>query len=99
MNTHETLLSLKKGPNSSNVAMSMDIENIMLRDISQRERNMLCVNLHVETPILIQTNLYEKQKQIHCYRKKLVVTSTEKKEEGQIRGKGLRQMKYTVYNR
>ena len=78
--------------------MSMDIENIMLRDISERERNMLCVNLHVEPPILIQTNLYEKQKQIHWYRKKLVVTSTEKK-EGQIRGKGLRQMKYTVYNR
>ena len=45
--------------------MSMDIENIMLRDISERERNTLCVNLHVEPPILIQTNLYEKQKQIH----------------------------------
>ena len=65
MNTHGILLSHKKGPRSSNAAMSMDIENITLRDISERERNMLCVSLHAEPPILIQTNLYEKQKQIH----------------------------------
>ena len=65
MNTHGILLSREKGPGSSNAAMSTDIGNIMLRDISERKRDMLCANLHVEPPILIQTNLYEKQKQIH----------------------------------
>ena len=43
-----------------------------------------------------QTSEYNKKKQSHIYREKLVVTSEKGKEEGQYRDRGLRGTNYYV---
>ena len=60
-------------------AMWMDLENIMLSEISQGKTNTVCYHLYVESKI-IQTNVYGKT-EINI-KNKLVVTCRERRRGG-----------------
>ena len=62
---------------------------------SDRERQIL-YHWYVESKMIQQTSEYNKKKQSHIYREKLVVTSEKGKEEGQYRDRGLRGTNYYV---
>ena len=57
--THNGILVIKKNEILPFAAMWMDLENIMLREISQGKTNIVCYHLYVESKI-IQTNIYGK---------------------------------------
>ena len=76
----------------------MDLQNIMLSEVNQTEKNIYCmISLICGTLKIIQMNLYAKQKQTHRYRK--LTCGYQRGEgmgEGQIRGLGLTDTKYYV---
>ena len=47
----------------------MDLEIIMLSEVSQRKTNIVWCHLYVESKKIVQMNLFTKQKQTHRYRK------------------------------
>ena len=46
----------------------MDLESIMLSEISQIKTNTVCYHFYVESEKIRQMNIYTKQKQTHRYR-------------------------------
>ena len=70
---NEILLSHKKNEILLFVATWMALENIMLSEISQIERQGLCNITYMWTRKIIQMNLYTKQKQTHRHRKQTYV--------------------------
>ena len=47
----------------------MDLENIMLSEIGQTQKDKYCISLTCAVYKIIQMNVYVKQKQTHRYRK------------------------------
>ena len=47
----------------------MDIEIIILSEVSQRKTTNICYHLHVEPKIMVQMNLFTKQKKSHRCKK------------------------------
>ena len=76
----------------------MDLENVILSEVSQTEEDKYhMISLICGTLKIIQMNLYAKQKQTHRYRK--LTCGYQRGEgmgEGQIRGLGLTDTKYYV---
>ena len=65
----------------------MDLDNIMLSEISQMEKDKYCgISLICGISKIIQTNGYEKRKRLTDIENKLVAMG----EEGQVRTMGLR---------
>ena len=58
----------------------MDLEIVILSEVSQTKTNIIRYHLYVKSKKMIQMNLFTKQKQTHRYRKQTY---------GYQRGKGL----------
>ena len=64
--------------------MWMDLEIIKLNEVRPRKTSILWYQLYVESEIIIQMNLFTKQKQIHRLRKQ-----TYDYQKGKVEGEGL----------
>ena len=63
------LLCHKKNKIMAFAATRMDLEIIILREVSQTKTNIIWYHLYVESKKIIQINLFTKQKHTHRYRK------------------------------
>ena len=60
----------------------MDLEIIILSEVSQMKANIICYHLHVESKKMVQMNLFTKQNQCHRCRKQTYGFQGEKGGEG-----------------
>ena len=76
----------------------IELENIMLSEISQTGKDKYCaISLICGFQKIIQMNVYAKQKQTHRYRKQSYLYQMRvEREEGQTRGMGLTDTNYYV---
>ena len=58
----------------------MDLESIILSEVSQRRRNIVWLPSYVESKKMIQTNLLIEQKQTHDLENELMVARAEAKD-------------------
>ena len=94
--TTEYYSAIRKNEILPFAAMWMDLENIMLSEISQTEKDKYDItymwNLKNNT-----NECYTKQKRTHRYRKQTCIYQRgDKKEEGQIRSMGLKDSNYCI---
>ena len=68
--TMEYYSAIKKSKTMPFAATWMDLEIIILSEVSQRETNFIWYHLYVESKKMIQMNLFTKQKQTHKHRKR-----------------------------
>ena len=60
----------------------MDLEIIILSEVSQTKTNIICYHLYVESKKMIQMNLFTKQKQTHSFQKQTYCYQRGKMEGG-----------------
>ena len=63
--------AMKKNEILSFAATWMDLENIILSEVSQIKTNIMRYLLYVESKKMIEMKLFTKQKQIHPHRKQI----------------------------
>ena len=65
ISTEEYYSAIKKNEIMSFAATGMDLEIIILSEVSQRKKNIIWYHLNVESKKMIQMNLFTKQKQTY----------------------------------
>ena len=67
---HNGILAIKMDEILPFAAAWMDLQNIILSEVSQQEKDKYCMNqLYVNSKKITRINLYTKQKQSHIHRK------------------------------